>query len=435
MNNEQTMQIEERKKKFFLVLPLFAVPFLTLLFFLMGGGTAESNGAIKEDGGFNSLLPDAKKGEVDAKDKLASYEQAKQDSFRRSEAAKQDPYFSGAEDADGFGTDEFGGLSNDGLTFGGSYNRVNEDKIYSRLAEINKSLEQSKGFDEPERFQSSYRRPAYGTDPEIQSLRQDISNLESLMQHMQSGTTEADPEMEQINTVLQSVLDIQHPERVQERLQKESAVRAGQVLAVSEATKELPLTLLDNKSAMHYARAFEANLSGKRNSFHGLHDDDHAGSISENGIAAVIHEDQTVVNGSTVKLRLASAVTINGSSIPKDHFIYGVASLRGERLEIDIASIRFVNSLFPVSLSVHDMDGLAGVHIPGAITRDVVKQNSEQSLQSMNFGPFNPSLGAQAASAGIELGKNLFSRKVKLVKVSLKAGYQVLLKDNKRKEN
>src|SRR5690606_11497880 len=120
------------------------------------------------------------------------------------------------------------------------------------------------------------------------------------------------------------------------------------------------------------------------------------------------------VNGSTVKLRLTDEVSVNGVSIPKDHFVYGTASLRGERLEIDIASIRFTNSLFPVSLSVHDMDGLAGVHIPGAITRDVVKQNSEQSLQSMNFGTFNPSIGAQAASAGIELGKNLFSRKVKL---------------------
>lgn len=433
MNNEQTMQSEERKKKFFLVLPLIAVPFLTLLFFLMGGGTAESNTAVKDTGGFNSLLPDAKKGEVDSKDKLSAYEQARQDSLKRLEVAKQDPYFT-ADDP--FGAEVFGGLESDATAgFPGSYNQVNEQRIYNRLAEINKSLEQSQSFEEPERYQNTYRRPSYGSDPEILSLRQDISNLENMMQHMQSGSAAPDPEMEQINTVLQSVLDIQHPERVQERLQKESAVRSGQVYAVNQTAKEVPLTLLDNRSAMDYAKDYEGSPSGKSNRFFGLNAGENLNDPVQNGIAAVVHEDQVVVNGSTVKLRLTNEVVVNGATVPKDHFVYGIASLRGERLEIDIASIRFSNSLFPVSLSVHDMDGLAGVHIPGAITRDVVKQNSEQSLQSMNFGTFNPSLGAQAASAGIELGKNLFSRKVKLVKVSLKAGYQVLLKDNKRKDN
>jgi hypothetical protein len=41
-------------------------------------------------------------------------------------------------------------------------------------------------------------------------------------------------------------------------------------------------------------------------------------------------------------------------------------------------------------------------------------------------------LGAQAASAGIDAAKGLIRKKAKLVKVTVKAGYRVLLKDEKQ---
>jgi hypothetical protein len=43
-----------------------------------------------------------------------------------------------------------------------------------------------------------------------------------------------------------------------------------------------------------------------------------------------------------------------------------------------------------------------------------------------------PMSGTQATSAGIEAAKTLFSKKVKLIKVTVKAGYQVLLYDEKQ---
>uniref|UniRef100_UPI0013D45FFD conjugative transposon protein TraM n=1 Tax=Escherichia coli TaxID=562 RepID=UPI0013D45FFD len=76
-----------------------------------------------------------------------------------------------------------------------------------------------------------------------------------------------------------------------------------------------------------------------------------------------------------------------------------------------------------------DMDGLPGIHIPGAITRDVAKQSADSGLQLMELTSVDPSLKAQAAAAGISSVKSLMSRKVKQVKVLVKAGYRVLLKD------
>jgi len=92
------------------------------------------------------------------------------------------------------------------------------------------------------------------------------------------------------------------------------------------------------------------------------------------------------------------------------------------------------NSLFPVALSAYDLDGMEGLYIPGAIARDAAKQSSNQAIQSMQFMTMDQSLSAQAAAAGVEAAKGLFSKKVKLIKVTVKAGYQVLLKDKNARQ-
>jgi hypothetical protein len=83
---------------------------------------------------------------------------------------------------------------------------------------------------------------------------------------------------------------------------------------------------------------------------------------------------------------------------------------------------------------VYDLDGLEGVHIPGSITRDAVKGSAEQSLQSIGLLSLDPSLKAQVTAAGIQAAKGLLSKKVKQVKVALKSGYQVLLKNKNLSE-
>lgn len=152
--------------------------------------------------------------------------------------------------------------------------------------------------------------------------------------------------------------------------------------------------------------------------------------ISRSAITAVIHETQTLVAGSTVKLRLTSDVYINGMLIPSGTFVFGNTSMENERLLIIISSINYRNNLLPVSLSVHDIDGVAGVYIPGSINRDVAKQSADQSLSGIDLVTMDPSIRAQATAAGIGAVKTLLSKKVKLVKVTVKAGYRVLLKDN-----
>lgn len=240
--------------------------------------------------------------------------------------------------------------------------------------------------------------------------------------NMMNQPTGEDPEMKQLNGMLDKILDVQYPERVQERLKQTSEANRGQVFAVSSKTNENNITLLDTDHVASSTTNGFYSLTGTK-----------AVADSPNAIQAVIHETQTLVDGATVKLRLVNDVFINGIHIPKDNFLFGIASLKGERLNVKINSMRYNNSLFPVELSVYDMDGLDGIYIPGAITRDVAKQSADRSMQTLGLTTLDPSWQAQAAGAGIEAAKTLFSRKVKLVKVQVKAGYKVLLRNDRDK--
>jgi conjugative transposon TraM protein len=133
-----------------------------------------------------------------------------------------------------------------------------------------------------------------------------------------------------------------------------------------------------------------------------------------------------------IKLRLASDIYVAGKLITRESFAYGICSLNGERLNVAISWVRSDANIFPVKLEVYDMDGLPGIYIPGAITRDVAKQSADNSLQLVELSTMDPSLKAQATATGINAVKNLLSKKAKLVKVTVKAGYKVFLvgKDN-----
>ena len=428
---QQTLNEQQQKqRKFFLFLPLICVPFLTLMFWLMGGGKTQTVLA-KADGGLNLNLPDAHNKETEF-NKLDFYNQAEKDSLKLQELMKADPNYAMSKDSEYLATQDFLSSTPAGLNtslYSGSNNNPagQEARIYNRLNQLQNELSRNYAAPEDNHYSAPYR--SYSA-PSVGSA--EVDRLEKMMETM-SETAEEDKEVSQLSSMMDKILDIQHPDRVQQRLKEQSAAHLGQVYAFKTAPKSAVITVLDNRPVKQYAEQFNKSPDKEMNTFYGLNNEI-VGQPDLNAIAAVVHETQTLVSGSTIKLRLCSDAFINGVQIPKGSFIFGLVSLRGERLEVDIDGIQYKESLFPVKLSVYDLDGIAGIRIPGAITRDVIKQNSDQTIQSLSMGTFDQTLGAQAASAGIELGKNLLSKKVKQIKVEVKAGYRILLKDNKRKD-
>lgn len=158
----------------------------------------------------------------------------------------------------------------------------------------------------------------------------------------------------------------------------------------------------------------------------------------KNTISACVHTRQTVTDGQTVCFRLLEPMLVSGKEIPRNTSVVGVAKIQGERLNVLISSLEYHGNIIPVELAVYDTDGQAGIFIPGSMERSAAKEivagMGTSAGSSMNF---STDAGAQLTA---DLGKGLiqgtsqyFAKKMRTVKVHLKAGYKVLLyqPDNK----
>lgn len=436
MEQKQHTQKFLRQRKFFTALPLLAFPFLTFIFWALGGGkgeaaTAQSSQVI----GFNMELPPAKS-DGRQLDKLSYYELADKDSVKLKDMAKSDPYYNlrdsllpeTVQKSDTALQDNYhlnGYKKNYSILYGTqSRADANEAKVYRRLDQLNAAL--NNPAVEGNKVPDDYSR-LHTYSPSIQSS--DIDRLENMMQDMKQGGG-TDTEMQQMSDMMDKLLELQHPDLVRERLRAQSEQNKKQVFPVTTTANENNITLLQGK---YFSPDTLHPVPPAAQGFYGLNEEATT-VLEQNGIEAVVHESQTLTNSATVKLRLLTDVYISGKLVPKGSFVFGIASLSGERLTISISSIRYQNNILPVALSVYDLDGVAGIYVPGAIARDVAKQSADQSLQGLGIGTYSTSIGAQAASAGIETAKTLLSRKVKLIKVTVKAGYRVLLRDDNAKE-
>lgn len=432
MNTKQPLTQQQRKQRFLLVLPLLVLPFLTMIFWALGGGTV-ANAANTEVSrkGINNNLPGAQLKSEEGMDKLSFYDRASKDSALLKDQQKTDPNYMQQQAVDPQLLQHYPGtITSSGLHqglnpspySGGAYNDPNEAKIYQRLNQLNQALSQ------PEQPTATDQRLGFTGSKSLDE--KDVDRLEQMMQQMQSGSGAPDPEMDQLNGMLEKIMDIQNPERVQQKLKQVSEQHKGNVYAVATGKKREMFSLLEQKGGVRNTDSTMDKSDG--NGFYSL-DDAPQENQQQNTIDAVVHETQTIVNGSTVKLRLLNDIYVNGKLIPKDNFVFGTAALNGERLGITITGVRYKKSLFPVALSIVDVDGMDGIYIPGAISRDVAKQSADQAIQQLTFGSMSNSIGIQAAGTGLEAAKSLFSKKVKLIKVTVKAGYKVLLRDDKQK--
>ncbi|MBS7253303.1 conjugative transposon protein TraM [Flavobacterium branchiicola] len=423
---QKTISLKEAKKrKMLLVLPIITLPFITILFYTLGGGRMEAAAAENEiKKGFNFKLPLPNFKEDSSLDKMSYYDQAAVDSIKLQEQIKKDPNYSNQkvleESLKEFPELDFASQSfskkRTGLNAVAPQDR-NEQKIYEKLQLLQKTISQPASVKNYGQDMREFEN--YGSSNEASAQ---IKNLEQMMSAM--GETQPDPELQQLGGMLENILDIQHPSRVQERLKQNYEKKKGKVYSAGLKNTE------DNISSLQ-ENAIPADTF-KSNAFFTA-DEDLNPDHTQNALEAAVHETQTIVNGSVVKLRLTADITLQGTTIPKNTFVYGMAALKGERLEIKIENLQHHGSLFPVQLSIYDIDGIEGIYIPGAISRDAAKASADRSIQTLGLTGVTDSWGAQAAGMGIEAAKSLISKKVKLIKVLVKAGYKVLLYDEKQK--
>jgi len=428
------MEKMAKKKQFLLVLPLIALPFITLAFWGLGGGKGSQAKDETAQQGINKELPGAQL-EDGTLDKMSLYGKSALDSPSRSGMDSAAMAFS----VDSTGLYNYGaayGQYNQGPYNGsGAYGDANEQKVRQRLDELERIMtmqSQAERQDMP---------PGYGNSSMDNNAS--LGQMGRIMDQM-SAPGEPDPELQTLDNMLDKIMDIQNPERAKEKIRMQSLENRGVVFAVSRTATSNVVPLLkraDTKETSNSVEQQTAGVGGQnvgpsgRNGFYYINGPAMEGYQEASAIPAVVHETQTLVSGANLKMRLSEDIYVNGMLIPAGRFISGQCSLDGERLQIKINGIRYGNYLLPVRLSVFDLDGMAGIRIPGTISRDVAKEGTERALQSMQFMSLDPSIGSQAAGAGVEAAKSLLSKKVRLIKVTVKAGHPVLLYDEQSNKN
>lgn len=397
---------DARRRKLLLVLPLLVIPFFTMAFWALGGGKNDKADGQKQTESLNFQLPNAQLKDEKGENKLSYYEQAEKDSTKWREGMEKDPFFpTSIRDSlpgHSFSYDPYPFHATD-------YKDPNEQRVYQKLAELNHQLQSPvlAGKNPQDQILPS-------SVPANSSMNPGDNRLEAMMKS--GGTSSAiDPEVEQLNGVMDKIIAIQHPEKLKEKSGAPDLKNKEQVYAVTSSTDGYSVSLLDTNKT-----------DDPSNTFYTIDNNDNG--KEQNSIKAVIHETQNLVDGAIVKMRLLEDIQVHGTMIAKGGFVFGKASLQGERLLIEINSIRQANSIFTVHLKAYDEDGLEGIYIPGVISRDVARQSAENALQSIELTSPDPSLKAQAASVGMNATKNLFSKKTKMVRITIKAGYKILLK-------
>ena len=265
-------------------------------------------------------------------------------------------------------------------------NQQNEDRDYKRSSEIIRMLN-DKSYGKQEN--------KYADTPKekTQSVQQDpVKYLKQQMLVMDSLEKARDPEYQ-------------------------SKLAAEQKLKTSKEKMNEFLNSTFNVSKSGINNDFNAFYKEKENSF----------------IKAVIDENNKGFLGSRIRFRLLEDIFVSSRKISKGSILYGqISGFSMQRVDLTIVSVFTKGEIFPVNLSIYDVDGMKGLYVPQSVFRDMIREMGSNSVQgtSMDMGGqgFFTSLGSKLFTSTSKSIANL----IKTNKAKLKYNSYVFLIDEKQ---
>lgn len=394
-----------KKNKAALILPLALLPFVVLIFYILGGGEksgSETDEEVenKNSKGINYILPEAESS-IEIFDKM--------DAYQKSEViATQDYDILGGKDSTGqMNRSQSGGRDSlqdypafaEAQNMDGSTNLLEhiKKKEESMKKELSNQDENPANVNSQKSKNNGYQKKTKGT-----TSRQTETN-KSLIQeekYEQAGSNLNYTGIEELDKVFDEniVLNRQNDSLKFYLLQTKSQ------LSEIEKVKNASFSL-DKKQVSVFNKKGEQIIAP---------------------LKAEIYETETVLNGNRVKLRLLEDAQINGLEITKNSFIYGICKIVNERLHIEITQLPVGESFLPVKLSIHDLDGLPGLYVPDNAARKVTKEVGASTNTSSMFGVSNDPL-AYAGIRALDRTAQTLLKSVRLKRVTVKKNTLVYL--------
>lgn len=427
---------QRQKQKKFIIYPLMGIVFAVVMWLIFAPSEKEK---AQEQVGFNTEVPTPTDNKL-LDDKQTAYEQdmlSRKQEDRRNQMQDLASLFGSGESetstdalydepqADPKSTYYGGGSSRPQETIHASANAYRD--MNRTLGNFYETPKEDPEKEDMRKELEELREMAYNRQTEKETADEQLALLEKSYQlaakYMPQGQGQAMPG-QPTTTVVSSAPDTKPSD----------AYKNGkaQMKAIGEVREQVVSGLSQPMSDS----VFIAEYSQERNmGFHTAVGT--TGQAEKNTIKACIHESQTITDGQAVRMRLLEPMRAGETVIPKNALVTGTGKIAGERLGISITSLEYKGLIIPVELTVIDSDGQEGIFIPGSMEIDAIRE-----IAANLGGNLGTTINLNQQSAGdqllTDLGKGAIqgtsqyiAKKMRTVKVHLKAGYNLMLYQKK----
>ena len=413
-------QIQQRKKM--LIYPLMGLVFLGSMYLIFAPSEKDET-KVENVGGFNADIPQPK-GDGIISDKKTAYEQEQMENKQADKMhSLQDFAFSlGEENGEDLTLIDDAPAEkpkNAVIDFGAGAPNNSRSSIQSSAAAYRDMNRQLGSF---------YETPK--EDKEKEELKRQVEELTARLDAKENSAGSMDEQvalMEKSYELAAKYMNGGQPGQV---------AQVTPTVAIQEKGNATPVKAVSDRTVSGLQQPmsnaeFIAEYSKPRN--YGFNTAVGSGySMGKNTIRACVHNDQTLMDGQTVKLRLLEPLQAGNVVVPKNSLVSGSAKVQGERLDILVSSLEYAGNIIPVELAVYDSDGQKGLSVPSSLEQEAAKEAMANIGAGLGTSiSFAQSAGQQVAmdiTRGLmQGGSQYLAKKFRTVKVHLKANYQVML--------
>jgi conjugative transposon TraM protein len=273
-------------------------------------------------------------------------------------------------------------------------------------------------------------------DPEKEKLAKELEELKAKLAEKENRKSSVDEQMAVMEKSYQMaakyIPQMQGQTSLQPPIEQPSkGTNKPNIMPVSQVSERIVSSLHQDVGINQVLAGSETPLQKTNNGFYTVSDEKLKSNL-KNTISACIHNDQTIVDGQSVRLRLTEQLQAGTILVPTNAIISGTALIQGERMGITVNSLEYDGLILPVDLRVYDTDGQRGIYIPNTGTVNAAKEivaNMGTSAGTSISLTSNASqqLVADLGRSAIQGTSQYMAKKLREVKVNLKAGYKVLL--------
>jgi conjugative transposon TraM protein len=415
---EPTLQEIQRKKKM-LVYPLFFLLFAGFMWLIFAPSSKDKE---EQKAGFNADIPMPKEEGI-ILDKQSAYEQ---------EAMKQ------KEEEKMKNLQDFAFLLGENDNFGKREEKISLDLGDEQPASTQKNtsaIESSvNAYKSINRQLAWYDEPAVEIDEQSQlEVQWRIQELERKQKESEDRRRIEDEQLRMIEKTYQmaakympGTTGAQSATEVSQTTMGASASKAA-----TQPVRQVKRSVVSRLSAEMDDETFIETYKEPRNlGFLTAASD--AAPTDKNTIYACVHKTTTLTNGKELQIRLLEPMQAGDVIIPENTIITGICRISSDRLEITVGSILHASRIIPVGLEAYDLDGVRGVFVPNSaelnalndVTASLATTAGTSIMISNNAGS---QLAADVGKGLIQGTSQYINKKLTTVKVTLKAGHNLLL--------